>query len=126
MGGTTTASLVAGTTPAQHLRMDDFVDQTTGETWRFTIRTTPAQQVFLAIDGPATPSRWTEMTRVAEQPGTWTLETTLLPGRHRLRYYTVENGTYLNCGSEGISGERISEPNPAVQIEDMAPLAASA
>lgn len=102
------------------------MDQTLGETWRFTIQTDPAQQVFLAIDGPATPSRWTEMSRVMEEPGTWTLVTTLMPGRHRLRYYTVDNGTYLNCGSQGIAGQRISEANPAVQIDDMAPLAASA
>lgn len=97
-----------------------------GETWRFMIRTAPAQQVFLAVDGPTMPCRWLEMLLTADQPSTWQLETTLPPGRYRLRYYTVENGTYLNCGAHGITGERISMPDPAVQIDDWVGLAASA
>ena len=107
-------------------RKEQALDPTNGETWRFTIRTSPAQQVFLAVDGLCMPSRWLEMQRVAEAPGAWQLETTLLPGRHRLRYFTVNNGTTLNCGSDGITGERITEPHPEVLIDDLVPLAASA
>lgn len=97
-----------------------------GETWRFTTHTGPAQQVYLAVDGPTTPSRWIQMQPIAGEPGGWSVTTTIMPGRHRLRYYTVDNGTYLNCGSTGLFGERTSAPNPAVQIEDMMALAASA
>ena len=99
---------------------------TTGETWRFTTYPGPAEQVFLAVDGPATPSRWIEMQPIAGEPGAWSVQTTILPGRHRLRYFTVDKGTTLNCGSLGLIGERTSAPDPAVQIDDMMGLAASA
>ncbi|MEM9347735.1 MAG: hypothetical protein AAGB26_14075 [Planctomycetota bacterium] len=59
-------------------------------------------------------------------PGVWSVVATILPGRHRVRYYTVDNGTYLNCGSLGLIGKRLSAPDPAVQIDDQCSLAASA
>ncbi len=100
---------------------------TLGETWRFTTNAGPAEQVYLAVDGPTTPSRWIQMQPVLGEPGTWSVLTTILPGRHRLRYYTVDNGTTLNCGSIGLIGERTSKANPAVRIDDMmGMLAASA
>ncbi|MFK7790660.1 MAG: hypothetical protein AB8C95_14350 [Phycisphaeraceae bacterium] len=102
------------------------MDITLGETWRFSTNAGPAEQVFLAVDGPTTPSRWVEMQPVAGQPGTWTILTTIMPGRHRLRYFTVDNGTTLNCGSTGLIGERTSASNPAVHIDDMMGLAVSA
>jgi hypothetical protein len=102
------------------------VDSATGETWRFTTIAGHAEQVYLAVDGPTTPSRWIEMQPIASEPGSWSVSTIILPGRHRLRYFTVENGTYLNCGSAGLIGERTGVPNPAVHIDDMQSLAASA
>lgn len=102
------------------------MDSATGEIWRFTIFAGQADQVYLAVDGPTTPSRWIEMQPIVGEPGSWRAQTTILPGRHRLRYFTVENGTYLNCGSAGLHGERTSTPNPAVRIDDMQSLAASA
>lgn len=102
------------------------MDTTTGETWRFTTHAGPAEQVYLAVDGPTTPSRWIEMQPIAGEPGAWSVVTEILPGRHRLRYFTVDGGTTLNCGTIGLFGERTSAPDPAVQIEDMMGLAASA
>lgn len=66
------------------------------------------------------------MQPVAGQPGAWSVLTDILPGRHRLRYFTVDNGTTLNCGSIGLTGQRTSAPNPAVQIDDLMTFAASA
>lgn len=111
---------------AQLLQKDHDVDQRIGETWRFKTHTGPAQQVYLAVDGPITPSRWIQMQPVAGEPGAWSIDTTIKPGRHRLRYFTVNNGTTLNCGSAGLYGERTSMPDPRVQIDDMMCLAASA
>ena len=102
------------------------MDERTGETWRFTTRPGPAQQVYLAIDGPTTASRWIEMQPIAGEPDAWSVVTQIIPGRHRLRYFTVDNGTYLNCGDVGLVGQRISTPNPAVRIDDIRGLAASA
>ncbi|MEM6259783.1 MAG: hypothetical protein AAGI37_16025 [Planctomycetota bacterium] len=97
-----------------------------GETWHFTARTGPAEQVYLALDGPSTPSRWIEMQPTEEEPGVWSVVVTFLPGRHRLRCFTVENGTYLNYGSLGLAGRRLSAADPAVQIDDLYSLAVSA
>ena len=66
------------------------------------------------------------MQPIADEPGAWSVETEILPGRYRLRYFTVDGGTTLNCGTIGLIGERTSAPDPAVQIEDMMGLAASA
>jgi len=105
---------------------NEIVDNTTGETWRFTTFASPADQVYLAVDGPTTPSRWIAMQPVVGEPGSWSVLATILPGRHRLRYFTVENGTYLNCGSAGLAGVRTSRQDPAVQIDGMQSLAATA
>ena len=101
------------------------MDECKGETWRFTTCCGSADQVYLAVDGPITPSRWIQMQPVAGQPGAWRVITNIAPGRNRLRYFTVENGTTLNCGSAGLFGERTSLPDPSVQFEQTN-LAASA
>ncbi|MEO0475459.1 MAG: hypothetical protein AAF085_05715 [Planctomycetota bacterium] len=82
------------------------MDTATAETWRFKTHAGPAEQVYLAVDGPTTPSRWIEMHPIAGEPGAWSVVTDILPGRHRMRYFTVTNGTTLNCGSIGLTGER--------------------
>ena len=102
------------------------MDISLGETWRFSTNPGPAEQVYLAVDGPTTPSRWIKMQPVAGEPSAWSVLTIVPPGRHRLRYFTVDNGTTLNCGSTGLVGERTSKPNPAVHIDDMMGLAVSA
>ena len=102
------------------------VHELTGETWRFTTRPGPAQQVYLAVDGPTTASRWIEMQPVEGEPDAWSVVTQITPGRHRLRYFTVDNGTYLNCGDVGLTGQRTSALDPDVRIDDMMGLAASA
>lgn len=102
------------------------MNSTTGETWRFTTFAGQADQVYLAVDGPTTPSRWIAMQPSADEPGAWTVHTTILPGQHRLRYFTVDQGTTLNCGSIGLIGERTSAPDPRVRIDEMMNLAATA
>lgn len=100
------------------------MDESKGETWRFTARTGPADRVFLVLDGTTMPSRWIEMQPDPEQQGAWTTTADIAPGRTRLRYFTAENGAYLNCGTAGLFGERVSLPSPAVQIEDLGVAAA--
>lgn len=101
------------------------MDESKGETWRFTARPGQADRVYLVMDGPTSPSRWIEMQPVAGQPGAWSALAQINPGRTRLRYFTAENGAYLNCGTAGLFGERTSQRDPAVQIEDLG-VAASA
>lgn len=112
--------------PAQPVQKDLLMDQSIGETWRFTAHTSPVEQVYLAVDGPVTASRWIEMQPVPGEPGAWSVVATIMPGQHRLRCFTVDNGTTLNCGTSGLYGERTSEPNTAVQIDDMMALAVPA
>ena len=94
------------------------MDECKGETWQFTTRPGTAERVYLAVDSPTMPSRWIEMSPIAGQPGAWSVVTEITPGRHRLRYFTVNGGTTLNCGSAGLIGQRTSAPDPAVQFED--------
>ena len=104
----------------------DIVAKTIGETWRLTAFAGSADKVYLAIDGPTTASRWIQMQPVEGESGAWSVQTLIGPGRHRLRYYTVENGTTLNCGTIGLVGQCISAKDPSVIIDDMAKLAVSA
>lgn len=101
------------------------MDECKGETWRFTARPGSAEQVYLVIDGPTTPSRWIEMKPAEGEPGAWRIQADVAPGRTRVRYFTANRGTYLNCGNVGLHGERLSEADPAVKLEDT-DLAASA
>lgn len=78
------------------------------ETWRFTTRADRADQVYLVIDCSISPSRWIEMQPVADRPGTWQATAQITPGQHRQRYFTCEDGAFLNCGSEGLSGEPLA------------------
>lgn len=102
------------------------MESTIGETWRFSTRNRTAQRVFLAVDGPTAASRWIEMQPIAGDPGAWELVTQLPPGRHRLRYFTFDNGTYLNCGTIGLEGRRIGEAQQSVIVDDMSGIAAIA
>lgn len=85
------------------------------QTWRFTARPGRAEKVYLVVDSPTAPSRWIEMSRVAD-PGdatggadAWSATADITPGRTRLRYFTVDDGTYLNCGSVGLVAERATD-----------------
>lgn len=89
------------------------------ETWRFTTRADHAEQVYLVIDCSISPSRWIEMQPVPDHPGTWQATARITPGQHRQRYFTREDGAFLNCGSAGLTGEPLA-------YSDQADLAASA
>ncbi len=95
------------------------MDESKGETWRFTARPGTADRVYLVVDSATAPSRWIEMQPDAKQAGLWTAVAEVAPGRTRLRYFTAEDGAYLNCGTAGLYAERVSERCPAVQIEDL-------
>jgi len=101
------------------------MDESKGETWRFTTTAEHADQVYLVVDGTFTPSRWILMQPTDGKPGDWSVTADIAPGPHRLRYFTVENGAYLNCGSTGLRGKRTSAMDPTVQLENR-DLAASA
>lgn len=83
--------------------------------WLFTARPGPAEKVYLVVDSPTAPSRWIEMTRLADPSDAtggadaWSVTADITPGRTRLRYFTVEDGTYLNCGSVGLIAERAAD-----------------
>lgn len=78
------------------------------QTWSFTARAGQADKVYLVVDSPTQPSRWIEMNRVEHDPAAWSADVQITPGRSRLRYFTMDAGTYLNHGSIGLSGEPAS------------------
>ncbi|MEM1356130.1 MAG: hypothetical protein AAGH88_14740 [Planctomycetota bacterium] len=89
----------------------------TGERWRFTARPGRSQRVYLVVDGTMLPSRWIEMQPVAGEEGLWDTITQLPEGDYRFRYFIVNDGAYLNCGTSGLHGERLSQANSGVRIE---------
>jgi 1,4-alpha-glucan branching enzyme len=101
------------------------MDQSKNETWQFTVRPGQADRVYLVVDGHTAASRWVPMHQPADQPGLWTITAEIAPGRSRVRYFTETNGAFLNCGGAGLYGERTSDANPAVHLDDMS-MAASA
>lgn len=92
-------------------------EKETGEHWRFTARPGRAQRVYLVLDGTTLPSRWIEMQPVSGAIDLWDAKTHLLPGSYRFRYFVANDGAYLNCGTSGLYGERLSQIDPKVRIE---------
>ena len=86
-----------------------------GERWLFTVNSPRSERVFLVQRSGEGTSLWHEMSR--QGPGQFRLEQLLLPGRHRFHYFISEGGTYINCGSEGLLGSRVSDRNPTVEVE---------
>ena len=102
------------TTPTQHTHPTDAT-----EAWTFTATPDEAQRVYLVLDGDGAPSRWIEMQPVTGKPGTWNTHLQLPQGQHRARYFTGNQGTYLNCGNFGLNATRTSEPCPGVTLEPL-------
>ena len=96
------------------------------ETWRFTAKPGHAQKVYLVVDSPTAPSRWIEMQSDTSSPGTWSITAQIDPGRSRVRYFTAEDGAYLNCGSVGLHGERENTFDDPFDDQPTPDLAASA
>lgn len=95
------------------------MDENQGETWQFTTRCGSADQVYLVVDGPTTPSRWIPMSPVADLLGTWCVAAQISPGQTRVRYFTAEDGAYLNCGTVGLQSQRVSTLDPSVKNKDL-------
>ena len=95
------------------------MDLCKNETWRFTTRPGTADKGYLVLDGPTSPSRWVQMNPDQAQPGQWAVETKIAPGRTRARYFTANNGAYINCGNAGLCAHRVSERSAAVHLEDL-------
>ncbi|MFI4861475.1 MAG: hypothetical protein ACIAXF_12445 [Phycisphaerales bacterium JB063] len=94
------------------------------ETWRFTAMPGEAQRVYLVLDGGVGPSRWVEMQPVVAKPGHWDATVQLKPGHHRARFFTGNNGAFLNCGDFGLTAQRMGEPCPGVHLAPLEALAA--
>ena len=98
--------------------------QITGETWRFSIASPRADRAFLVQRCGEGVSRWIEMAQ--DLPGQFSVVHDLAPGHHRFHYFVVEGGAYLNCGTEGLYADRLSDPDPRVLIAPLQPMALSA
>jgi len=73
--------------------------------WRFTVDCPHADQVLLVREDEHGLSNWLGMT--SNGNGRWGLT---LPMDHfdgRFRYYTIEGGAVLNCGTAGLSASRL-------------------
>lgn len=66
-------------------------------------------------------SSWVPMTSTHDTAGTWELDIPEAGVAGPVRYYTVEAGSVLNCGTAGLSATRIKSP----QAKSAAPLAAT-
>ena len=88
------------------------------EHWRFDVNSNWASRIYLVIDGgSALLSRWIEMARHTHDPLRWSTVTQLSPGHYRVRFFSEERGTFLNCGTTGLYCERISANTNRVTIE---------
>ncbi len=76
-----------------------------GGGWRLSVSCPEAERVLLVQDNADGMSQWQPMTRRGKS-GLWEL---FLPGDgfgRGLRYYTVERGAVMNCGTAGLSAQR--------------------
>ncbi len=92
------------------------MDGSHGETWRFKVNCPHAERVYLVKESQGG-KMWLEMTTRSQ--GEWTLQDRLLPDRYRMSYFIAEGTTYFNGGSFGLTGTRLSQPDPDVIIEHM-------
>ncbi len=84
----------------------------------FTVNSPRSERAFLVQRTAGGTSIWHEMSRHGQ--GGFLLEQSLTPGRHRFHYFISEGKTYINCGTEGLNGSRVSERDPAVEVEPFA------
>ena len=87
--------------------------------WRFTVHCPTAEQVMLVTEEPSGLSSWVPMVASTDHAGAWQLDITQDGVVGAVRYYTIEDGAVLNCGTAGRSAKRVkTSPTP--------PLAATA
>ena len=85
-----------------------------GETWRFQVRDHHAERVYLVRYSEEGFSLWMAMEQA--EPGVWQSHMHLAPGCYRFGYFTSEGTAFFNGGTFGLSGERISDPDPQVTV----------
>lgn len=88
------------------------------ERWRLEVSAQKADRVYVVRELVGGPGQWVEMSRLGSDPTQWTVELDLLPGDYRLRYYTVEGRTFINCGSIGLQATRLGDPVAGVRLAD--------
>jgi hypothetical protein len=91
--------------------------QMTGESWRFEVRCSEADGVYLMNEVKDICTNCLPMVPLDEE--TWSLELKLVPGRYKMSYYTMEGTTLFQRGTLGLTGTRTSRPDPRVIIEPM-------
>lgn len=88
-----------------------------GETWKFQVECHGADRVYLVREGDGGSSAWFEMSQTHR--GQWEVTHHLMPGNYRFRYFRNDGTTYLNCGNYGLTGERLTGADPAVQVSSV-------
>lgn len=75
--------------------------------WRFSVQCPKAEQVMLVTEDEAGASSWVPMNAADDAVGTWHLDIPENSVIGQVRYYTVEAGSVLNCGTAGLSATRV-------------------
>ena len=110
--------------PASHqtqtycAREGDAVKDRSGELWRFYVGCDGAERVYLVRESAEGVSHWLPMS-LSAAGGMWELQHRVGPGHYRFRYYTVEGSLFINCGSDGLVAQLLSERDPAVIMEPL-------
>jgi hypothetical protein len=87
----------------------------TGELWHFSVRSGPAERVYLVKESLDGVSTWLEMRRL--DVDRWELTDRLTKGQYRFRYYTVEGSVFINGGTTGLRARRLSGEDADVHVE---------
>lgn len=91
--------------------------QVTGELWRFQVNDPSADRVYLVNQIYDIGRNCLPMVPVGD--GLWSLDLKLIPGHYMISYYSVEGETLFNGGAFGLTGIRLSEPDPRVTVDLM-------
>ncbi|MEM9418813.1 MAG: hypothetical protein AAGA25_07175 [Planctomycetota bacterium] len=75
--------------------------------WRFSVQCPKAEQVMLVTEDDAGLSSWVPMNAAQDGLGTWELDIPENGVMGPVRYYTIEEGSVLNCGTAGLSATRV-------------------
>lgn len=81
--------------------------------WKFSVHCPGAEQVMLVAEDAMGFSSWLPMATEPSEAGTWTLELPDPSVAGPVRYYTIEGGSILNCGTVGLTAVRIERGRPS-------------
>ncbi len=85
------------------------------ELWVFSVATeSSVDSVSLVTESDSGVSDWVEMAR--DRNGQWSAQRRFPRGGYRVRYFTQEGSTIINCGGHGLSARRL-EGNAGVSVE---------